>query len=219
MPEILQVQFIGARREIETALSQQTAPHADILPDVEYFLEQQRVFEREKISQVAAKLDVADKGSDSKAPSGEIIVRAPDLVMGVHENYSKLLTALEASDLKLRRVESDEAAWIFRNGLLDFLGKREGQSFLSSAFFAHSTIPPLTVNTIVNSNRAGDTIIYSKGFFLSTGTAFGVSTPARRALLPGRYCFGIVDGGAPKYENLLWPVAPQGPVHVRLNKP
>jgi len=65
------------------------------------------------------------------------------------------------------------------------------------------------------STRSGDTVICSQGYFTSTAVGFGVSTPAAGVLSPGRYSFGIINGGLHDIENILWTC----PTTVRLNKP
>ena len=64
--------------------------------------------------------------------------------------------------------------------------------------------------------NAGDYVLYAKGFFLSTQTVFGISTPARGYLPPGRYSFGIVDQGMPRFEDFLWEIPTRDAVRVML---
>jgi len=166
-----------------------------ILPDVARFRAQSYRALRTKITQMAGFLK--DEG-----PMGErlpVLVQIPNSFR-VMESYEKLLEDLQSSRMELFKVNAKEAEEIFIHRLSEFL-----------AVSSSPTTPP----TVVNSNRGGDTVLYAKGYFLSTGTALGVSTPATGALPSGRYSFGILDNGTYRFENIVWTC----PATVRLNLP
>jgi hypothetical protein len=131
-----------------------------------------------------------------------VLVRVPDL-HSLEASYSGLLQSLRNSNLQLEGIEDPYAEQIFVDRLSEFLAVQSASSV---------SPPPMT---IVNSNRGGDTVIYAKGYFASTGTAFGVSTPATGYLSKARYSFGIMDSGAPRFANIVWSC----PATVRLDLP
>ena len=138
-------------------------------------------------------------------PGGEefpILLQVPDFE-NFAESYSTLEYWLKESQVKVVHVTPLEAESIFVDRMAEFLA-------VSST--AGSSTP---ADTIVRSNRKGDTIVYAKGYFTSTGTAFGISTPANKQLPAGRYSFGIVDSGSHRFENVMWSC----PTTVKLNLP
>jgi hypothetical protein len=168
-----------------------------VLPDVIHFHYQARELKRRSVSQHAA---FFHDGS----PNGEelpILVMVPDLD-NVETSYYSLVKTLKESNLRVDAVEPNKAEEIFVDRLTEFM---------SVESWGAAPLMPTTVN----SRRGGDTIIYAKGFFTSTGTAFGVSTPASASLVAGRYLFGIVDSGRQRWENILWTC----PTTVQLNLP
>ena len=126
-------------------------------------------------------------------------------------SYRQALGVLERSGFRLKQlhdVNALEAAFV----------ERLPESTAVAVANSYAQINGPTVlskkTTTVNSNRANDTILYAKGYFLSTGTAFGVSTPATAYLLPSRYSFGIMEPGGPRFENIVWSCP--GTVKLRL---
>src|SRR5262249_26637805 len=133
-----------------------------------------------------------------------VIVRAPDL-QNLTQSYRSALDTLEATGFEQEEVSADMADQIFIDRLAEFIAVADGFGSASSQ-----------TQTIVNSKRKGDTVIYCQGFFPSTATGFGVSTPAARFLSAGRYSFGILrKNGQHDFENILWTC----PATVKLNKP
>jgi hypothetical protein len=168
-----------------------------VLPDVQHFHSQTTQLELRSVPQYA--VSFKDDG-----PDGElllVLVQVPDL-HSVKASYDLLLETLRKSNLPLEKVTPRDAEEIFVDRLSEFLA-------VQSISLAPSTA------TVVNSNRNGDTVIYAKGYFTSTGTALGVSTPAVGYLSSGRYSFGIIDSGNPRFENIVWTC----PADVQLNLP
>jgi len=173
-------------------------PFASVVPDCQYFHSQTRALRQRSARQYAAFF--RDDGVDGERLP--VLVRVPDL-HSIEASYSGLLKSLSNSDLQLEGIEDNYAEQIFVDRLSEFL-----------AVQSTSSVPPTPV-TIVNSNRGGDTVIYAKGYFASTGTAFGVSTPTKGYLSKGRYSFGIMDSGTPRFANIVWSC----PATVRLDLP
>jgi hypothetical protein len=176
------------------------------VPDVYHFVYQNRELSRRQIPQFAAPF--RDDG-----PNGEIlpvIVRAPDL-QNLTTSYERFLETLRATKLRLDEVSPATAQEIFIDRLAEFIAVGD----LSTPPSSETTAPSSVTQTIVNSNRTGDTVIYCQGYFTSTAAGFGVSTPAVGVLSPGRYSFGIINGGLHDFENILWTC----PATVQLNKP
>jgi hypothetical protein len=173
-------------------------PFNRAFPDVQHFRSQTTELERRSVPQFAASFRDDSPGDDSLL----VLVQVPDLE-SVEKSYEYLLGLLQKSNFRLEKVDGEEAEEIFVDRLSEFLTMQSIPVSQSAS------------KTIVNSNRAGDTVIYAKGYFVSTGTAFGMSTPAVRYLSPGRYSFGIIDSGNPRFDNIVWSC----PATVRLDLP
>jgi hypothetical protein len=176
---------------------------ASFVPDIFRFNFQNRVLSQRKIPQFAALF--RDDG-----PNGEIlpvVVLAPDL-QNLNTSYERFLETLRSTKLPLDEVSPETAQNIFIDRLAEFIAARR-------AWTATSALSSVT-QTIVTSNRSGDTVICCQGYFTSTAAGFGVSNPAVGALSPGRYSFGIMNGGLHDFENILW-TCPSA--NVRLKKP
>jgi hypothetical protein len=147
-------------------------------------------------------------------PRGEplpVLVQVPDLSNFV-SSYRRFLDELNNSKLRLEKVSPEEADEIFVDRVSEFVAAgKDGEPPVSLSGYSAST----TALTVVNSNRSGDTVLYAKGYFLSTGTAFGISTPATGQLSSGRYSFGIMESAGPKFEGIVWTC----PATVRLKLP
>jgi hypothetical protein len=129
------------------------------------------------------------RNSPGEKPTLLVPVRAPDL-SNVTRSYDDALTALDQSGVPLEKIRPSEARSALVDRLAEFIAARS------------ATVPGL--DTIVHSNRTGDPVFYCNGYFTSTATAFGTSTPAAGALEGGRYSFGVVDAGTRKFDNTLW---------------
>jgi hypothetical protein len=140
-----------------------------------------------------------------------VIVQVPDL-NSIITSYRSLLNALRKSNLTLEKVDSKSSQEIFTERLSEFLVVGSDGGPPTNQNISEEQTTGLTT---VNSNRAGDTVLYAKGYFVSTGTAFGISTPAKRLLPRGRYSFGIMEAGGPRFEEILWTC----PTAVKLNLP
>ncbi|EKY30391.1 hypothetical protein HMPREF0185_00442 [Brevundimonas diminuta 470-4] len=78
------------------------------------------------------------------------------------------------------------------------------QAALRAAEFATLASRGATAQTIVHTPQPGETVIYCKGYFLSTTAGFGTSTPAKSVIPPGQYCFGIMRPDGPRFQDLVW---------------
>lgn len=171
-----------------------------VLPDIVHFRVQRAVLKRYSLPQYAASLNEAE-GKESL----DVLVQVPDLWIA-SESYEFLIDSLDASGLPLKEVDQELAQKIFVDRMAEFLAVLPSQSSpgpIARDLRAQSAEVP-DETTIVNTKRNGDTVIYAKGYFLSTGSAFGTSTPAERRLYPGRYSFGIIENGSPRYEPIVW---------------
>jgi hypothetical protein len=176
---------------------------ASFVPDVFRFNYQNRILSNAKIQQFAALF--RDDG-----PNGEIlpvVVLAPDL-QNLHTSYERFIETLRATKLPLEQVSPETAQKLFIDRLAEFIAVRIAWTD------AHGQAS--VTQTVVTSNRGGDTVIYCQGHFTSTAAGFGVSNPAVGVLSAGRYSFGIMNGGAYDFENILW-TCPSA--NVRLQKP
>jgi hypothetical protein len=115
--------------------------------------------------------------------------------------------ALRTMGVTLRLVTEGEAKQIFADRVSDFILSR-----------VMATGASTVSDTIVDSRRKGDTVLYAMGYFFSTGLACGTSTPATVQLPPGRYSFGIMNHGVPDFEPVVWSI-PTADGHVDLKKP
>jgi hypothetical protein len=151
-----------------------------------------------------------DEDDEKRTRGLNVPIQADDL-NDARRSYSRAIDVVEQSGIELKEVDSSEALEAFVERLAEAMAQMFANSYLQMGG------PPVLGNkaTTVCSNRANDTILCAKGYFLSTGTAFGVSTPAYGYLVPSRYCFGIMEPGGPRFENVLWSC----PTTVRLRLP
>lgn len=165
----------------------------EVLPDISHFHAQTTALDANAIPQFIAFF--RNGRTEQFLP---VLVKVPDLA-NLRAAYDQLLGALADSNLRLEKVDHQEAEEIFVDRMFEFLlaqsAARDGE-------------------TIVHSNRSGDTVLCAKGYFTSTGTAFGISTPAT-GVLRGTYSFGINDSGRQRFDNTLWSC----PATVRLDMP
>jgi hypothetical protein len=66
----------------------------------------------------------------------------------------------------------------------------------------------------VTTDSRGLEVLFSIGPFLSTRTGFGRSTPARRRLPWGSYCFGVKVNGQARFDDTIWKVPENTTVHI-----
>jgi hypothetical protein len=170
-----------------------------VLGDIMHFHFQMRLLAGGSFTQYAVRLGY-DGPQKEPVP---VLVQIPDLHRA-KESYEQLLESLDKSNLKFDKVDAQVGRDIFVDRLSEFLTVR------SATFSAQAGVKL----TIVNSNRHGDTVLYAKGYFVSTGMALGVSTPAQ-GQLSGTYSFGIMDSGKARFESTLWSC----PAVVKLNLP
>ena len=164
------------------------------LPEVMHLREQIRRLMEAGMPQRAGEMTDAESGSTFL-----VLVKIEDLRL-LKRSWERVHEILSRSKMRSHEVEPKQAGELFAEGLTEFLvAARTG----------------VAGDTIVNSRRRGDTVLYSKGYFLSTGTAFGTSTPARGHLAAGRYSFGIMENGMTRYDPVLWTC----PAVVTLNQP
>jgi hypothetical protein len=208
VPEDLRQQvegLVGSARSqfIDWAKQYGELGFASFVPDILRFDFQNSVLSQRKIPQFTAMF--RDDG-----PNGEIlpvVVLAPDLQNFI-TSYERFLETLRATKLPLEKVSSETAQKIFIDRLAEFIAVRRA--------WTDTNVSSSVTQTIVNSKRAGDTVICCQGYFTSTAAGFGTSNPAVGVLSPGRYSFGIMNGGLHDFENILW-TCPS--TKVRLNKP
>jgi hypothetical protein len=168
-----------------------------VLPEIRHFNYQMTRLQGSFRQQAAFFRDDGPKGDFLP-----LLVMVPDLDRP-GESYDRLLFALNQSKIPIEGITSEQATQIFVARLSEFLASQ----------LAPSTHIPR--ETIVHSNRSGDTVICAKGYFLSTGTAFGVSSPATGYLPQARYSFGIIDSGMHIFENIVWTC----PTTLKINLP
>jgi hypothetical protein len=168
-----------------------------VADDVAHYQLQVRQLQRADILPMVATFKEEDSGANVP-----VLLQVPSLAR-VKGTYEVLRGLLADSKIPLETVNAQTAHDIFVDRLVEFIAV--GASTSSSV-----------ADTIVRSNRGGDIVLYAKGYFTSTGTAFGTSNPAQRLLIPpGRYSFGIIDGNVRKYHNIVWDC----PTTVRLPLP
>lgn len=168
-----------------------------VADDITHYQLQVRELQRADIPPTVAAFKEEDSGK-----TVPILLQVPSLAH-VKEGYEFLRGLLVDSKIPVETVNAQTAHAIFVDRLTEFIAV--GAS-------TNSTV----ADTIVRSNRGGDIVLYAKGYFTSTGTAFGTSNPAQRRLIPpGRYSFGIIDGNVRKYHNIVWDC----PATVRLPLP
>lgn len=127
----------------------------------------------------------------------------------VRESYNQIQEATARMGLSVFRLSISDAVQALRKGLIEFLDVRLIATMATNG--SNSPVP-----TVVDTNRAGDQVLYAKGYFASTQQGFGRSTPARSHLLPGRYGFGIMDGQNPRFDPVLWSVPYHGNIWLPL---
>jgi hypothetical protein len=125
------------------------------------------------------------------------------------QSYQKSVDEVLESGLSVVEMSPQEGRKTFRDRMVEFLLARF--IAISSTGGAGATNP-----TVVDTRRAGDVVLCCKGYFTSTQTAFGVSTPAQNYLPPGKYGFGIMDNGVARFDPVLWIVPHLGNVRVAL---
>lgn len=179
---------------------------ADVSADFAAHQEQNQILERYGVPAPAVQLKLI-------TPIGvEIEVISPVRVELTHEENPAYRVVQEIDELvraglRAFTVSPREAEEHFRERAADFIAVR--------AAYAATGGPP-NPNVTVTTNRNGDTIIYSKGYFYSTQTGFGTSTPASNHLPAGRYDFGILVSKHPHWNGVLWSVPASGSIHVPL---
>jgi hypothetical protein len=152
-----------------------------LLPDIRHF---QRQMALESPPPTVAHLTDGDDGAHLK-----VLLRVPDLDNPLL-SHEMLRRMLEISRIVLEPVTRDQATEIFIDRMSEYLTVLQMVSTTSGL-------------TDVTSNRTGDTLLYALGYFVSTGTAFGISR-ASVHLSPGRYSFGIIDGGTHRFQPTVW---------------
>ncbi|WKA27501.1 hypothetical protein [Bradyrhizobium roseum] len=121
--------------------------------------------------------------------------------------YEGFLTSLNQSGIRPYPISQNDAHEIFVDRLSEFIATRVDSGVGSS--------PP---STFVETNRIGETVLYAKGYFLSTGTVFGTSTPAIASIPSGRYSFGILNSkGQQQFENAVWSIPTQSAIRLNLS--
>lgn len=205
--EILETQSFPRELQVGPSIIQT----ADIASDVHDFNIQKEVFDARGIPHLAVTMENRIEDTEYRlenlfeSQNVNVLIKVPDLGRP-EESYSFFVSDLERSGLEISHVDSSEAEDVFLSRLSEFVSSR--------ANFGQAVTPPVT---IVHSNRRGDTVLYARGYFLSTGTAFGVSTPATGTLAGGRYSFGILNSGSPKFENIVWSIS--ATKKIKLNLP
>lgn len=176
----------------------ETPPHLrPIAPDLALFHQQAEAFARHGLKQRVAILRDEDEGSE-EIP----VLLAPDPT-NFDTTYDRLLATLERSGLEVQSTGERDAESIMIDRLAEYLAVR------------NRSLGPGGTATVVDSRRSGDTILVCKGYFLTTATAFGLSTPAIKTLPSGRYTFGLTTPAGDRFDGVIWTC----PTKVRLNLP
>ncbi len=166
-----------------------------IIPDIVRYQTIDEELSRAGLEHTAAEFQDAD-GS----PLPMLLV--PDEA-DITRSRDDLIKILDRSNIPIECVTAEQGQSIFADRLAEFLAVR-------------GNLPEQFDNTTkVTTNRAGDTVLYRKGFFFSTAAAFGVSNPAVNSIPGGRYTFGIMDSGGERFDGVVWDC----PGSVRLELP
>lgn len=214
--------------------------YADILDfqsDAKYFSLQQKFLESHGVTSTpAVKIRVGDEASWVPVDYGFSKV-VPDL----DDTYlvqQKKLDIMDRNRDKLTQYYRIKNA-LLKDSNLTFAGikKDDAQSSMLK-HMAHSLLtriaalvegqgrnevppgaitPPLS-EVSVETEEDHQQVIYCKGYFVSTGDFFEYSNPARRAIVPGWYMFGIHTGYGPRFppDGPLFEVPPAKHVVLRL---
>jgi hypothetical protein len=175
----------------------------DISQDIFHAREQFKLMRQESIPAFVAVIETELNQQQALVP-----VKIDNLD-NYEEDIIEKLAAIDSSDgIQVREIDQTDYEEQFEIRISEFLTKRIS-SVIDNVNFGQDP-------TIVDSNRDGDVIIYCKGYFFSTQLAFGLSTPAKKILSPGQYCFGIMDKSGVKFQNLLWSVPSSCNVRVDL---
>jgi len=174
-----------------------------LAPDIALFRAQIEELEQRQIPQLVAQYRDEDGG----------ILPIPLVadLLDFERSYVKLYEAMVASSIKTDVAAPAQAQEILADRMSEFLAVRSSGG--GGDPYAASTAAGAA--TTVYSNRVGDTVIYCKGYFVSTAAGFGTSTPASGTLAQGRYSFGIIDAGTQRFEGIVWSC----PAQVRLSLP
>jgi len=189
-------------------LSQTDTAFEQIAPDVGYFRAQAEALLQSSIKPYVAVM--YDEDDTARTHGLDVPIQAEDLA-NIEASYSRMFNVLERSSVELKRLDDVESLEV---AFVDRLAESVATMYAHAYMQINGPMVFGQDETIVNSNRTNDTILYAKGYFLSTGTAFGISTPAKAYLLPSRYSFGIVESAGPRFENVLWSCPTT--VHLRL---
>lgn len=103
--------------------------------------------------------------------------------------------------------EDDLLAILERSGIRIIEASRPDfihQAAVRAAEFATLADRSHTGTTTVHTPSDNETVVFCKGYFLSTVAGFGQSTPAKNRIPAGQYCFGVMRQGAPRIQDLLW---------------
>ena len=156
-------------------------PH---VAEIVHMQEQLRIMDSMGLRQVAVELE------DAEYSRRVLVLLKAENLADMMDSYSRIMATLAGMEMPGYEISSDDAMGTFIDRLSEFMDAS-----------SRGTVG----TTIVNCPRDGATVMYSKGYFLSTGAAFGMSTPARRTIAAGRYSFGILDKGVARYAKTVWP--------------
>lgn len=214
----------GVIRDFVARGAETTSPETEdpaftrVWSEVQHFHRQTEALSNRGLQQfVAVFYDEDDK--ERREELG-VPIQAPNL-NDVATSYAEMVELAGQAGLRLRNVSDRQA---LQTIFTERLSEHMAQMFVSraltagggSVFSAGGGSVFSRANTVVESNRSNDTVLYAKGFFFaSTGQAFGTSTPAEAYVFPGRYSFGILESGNPRFEPVIWSC----PRRVRLSLP
>lgn len=190
----------------------------DTRDDIYSFDLQNRHFEYRQLPQYVVDFRTASSGDRVSVP-----LQAPlgggwgGLFSGPYDYqlYKRQAETMREQGASVHEATSSECKRIFIDRLAEFLRTR----FLSPPPAPPKWPPPSEPDdlTVVETLQHGVKVIYAKGYFISTKTAFGRATPAKRYLPPGRYSFGVLDKQTPRFEHILWDVP--SPEAIKLDLP
>jgi hypothetical protein len=139
-----------------------------------------------------------------------------ELAPQVIDAESAAMSAARAG-FDVQHVDLPSASRSFFMGIADAIRTRLSASLGSiGKGSGQSSSPPSTLVEVWATANL-QTVLFAKGYFVSTQQGFGMSNPAKRALPHGQYSFGINRGGVPDFDKTVWAV-PQV-TKVVLSKP
>jgi hypothetical protein len=173
-------------------------------PQIARYSQQAQALDRAGVTPYAA-IFIDAENRTARLPTPVVV--AEDQLADPVRFYRETLEILDKAGLPLEPTDPD----VLKEAFIDRLAEHLTIADPPLAFGReHQQFPPGRVGvggltlTEVHTNREKDTVLVCDGYFASTATGFGVSTPAVGELTPGRYSFGILDGGQRRFDGVVW---------------